>query len=237
MTDEPREPLPARHALLLHGGAGPASVAPLADRLAATYRVLAPTHPGWDGTPRPAALSSVDALAVSYLALLEQSDLRDVVVVGSSFGGWVASRLALDDTDSRIAALVLVDAIGPDVPGHSPRAPEVPPPDAAPPRTVGGGPPPTPADLAALRAYTGGAFTDPSLLADLARVRVPVLVIWGEDDRVVGPDFGRAYAAAFPDARFELLRGVGHLPVRDAPDAVAAAIDAFVPVGPPAPRP
>lgn len=42
----------ARPALVLHGGAGPVSVAPLVAHLAANHRVLDPTHPGWDGTPR-----------------------------------------------------------------------------------------------------------------------------------------------------------------------------------------
>ena len=41
--------------LLLHGGAGPASVAAFGDLLAARKRtrVIMPTHPGFDGTPRP----------------------------------------------------------------------------------------------------------------------------------------------------------------------------------------
>ncbi|HUK71378.1 MAG TPA: hypothetical protein VLW50_21865, partial [Streptosporangiaceae bacterium] len=44
--------------LLLHGGAGPASVAGFGDLLAARKhaRVIMPNHPGFDGAPRPAAL-------------------------------------------------------------------------------------------------------------------------------------------------------------------------------------
>jgi pimeloyl-ACP methyl ester carboxylesterase len=46
--------------LLLHGGAGPASVTGFAELFAATHdvRVLVPTHPGFGGTPRPEALGS-----------------------------------------------------------------------------------------------------------------------------------------------------------------------------------
>lgn len=190
--------------------------------------MLAPTHPGWDGTPRPERLNDVGGLAGAYRELLEQLDLHDVVVVGSSFGGWVASRLAIADADAgaRVGALVLVDAIGPDLPGLTRPA-------AARPRAGGAegqsdrAPVPSPADLAALGAYTRAGLTEPGLLTALAGVSVPTLVIWGEDDPVVTPAFGRAYAAAFPDARFHLLPGVGHLPVRDAPEAVSAAVDAF----------
>ena len=42
--------------LLLHGGAGPLSVAGFAALLSETVpaaRVLAPAHPGFDGAPRP----------------------------------------------------------------------------------------------------------------------------------------------------------------------------------------
>jgi hypothetical protein len=41
---------------------------------------------------------------------------------------------------------------------------------------------------------------------------------------VVSAGFGRAYA--LPNARFELIPGGGHLPMREAPDETFAAIDA-----------
>ena len=40
-------------------------------------------------------------------------------------------------------------------------------------------------------------------------------------------DYGRAFAAAIPGARFELIRGAGHLPHLEQPAATFAAIDAF----------
>ena len=222
----------ARPALLLHGGAGPASMSPLVEHLAVSHRVLVPTHPGWQGTPRPASLDTVRSLAGVYLDLLEQLDLRDVVLVGSSFGGWVASRLATDDA-ARIGALVLLDALGPEVPGHPPRPPR--------PRgtTPSGGAPasgPAPADLAALMAYTGGSLVDADLLTDLARLSVPALLLWGADDQIVTTDFGRAYADAVPGARFVVVPGAGHLPVWDAPQAVLAVLDEFLSAGSPPAR-
>jgi pimeloyl-ACP methyl ester carboxylesterase len=53
-------------------------------------------------------------------------------------------------------------------------------------------------------------------------------VIWGANDTVVTPDFGRAYAAAFPHAQFELIPGAGHLPIREEPEAVFTALDHFL---------
>jgi hypothetical protein len=53
----------ARTALVLHGGGGPRTVAPLVGHLATTLHAVAPTHPGWDGTSRPESLSTVAQLA------------------------------------------------------------------------------------------------------------------------------------------------------------------------------
>ncbi len=68
--------------LLLHGGAGPQSVAGFAGLLTTREhaRVYTPTHPGFNGTPRPGGLTSIAGLAALYRELLEQLDLHDVTV-------------------------------------------------------------------------------------------------------------------------------------------------------------
>ncbi|GAA2580921.1 MULTISPECIES: alpha/beta fold hydrolase [Streptomyces] len=211
--------------LVLHGAPGPAGITPLVDHLATGHRVLAPTHPGWDDTARPDALDSVAALAVAYLDLLDQRELDGVTVVGTSFGGWVAARMAVDDHAGRISRLVLMNAIGPEIPGHRVNLPSGPPPGIRTPAARGGPPARMPTTL---RAYTGPDLHDPGLLALLSAVTCPVLVIWGADDTVVTPDFGRAYAAAFPSGRFQLIPGAGHLPIREEPGAVFTALDRFL---------
>jgi pimeloyl-ACP methyl ester carboxylesterase len=45
---------------------------------------------------------------------------------------------------------------------------------------------------------------------DLKRIHVPTLVIHGKSDRLVRPSGGRATARAIPDARLELIDGMGH---------------------------
>ena len=56
-------------------------------------------------------------LAEAYAALLDELGLTDVTVVGNSMGGWIAAELALRAGD-RISGMVLVNAVGIDVPGH-----------------------------------------------------------------------------------------------------------------------
>ncbi|WP_086707453.1 alpha/beta fold hydrolase [Streptomyces antimycoticus] len=218
-----------RPVLVLHGGGGPASVTDIVDHFATTSRVLAPTHPGWEDTPRPEWFSDVGDLVETYLDLLDDRDLRDVLVVGVSFGGWIAAEMTVRDRARRVGGLVIMGAFGPHVEGHELRFPTAPP---GPPPGQGSGAPaprrgPSPAALQALTAYAGPTRSDPKLLHRLARVSVPALAVWGEQDTVVPPDFGRAYAAAIPGARFELVPGAGHIPTREAPEVTFAAIDAF----------
>jgi pimeloyl-ACP methyl ester carboxylesterase len=203
-----------RPVLVLHGGAGPASMTALVQHLATACRVLTPTHPGWDATPRPEWFAGVSLLTETYLDLLAEFDLRDVLVIGNSFGGWVASELTLRDRGRRISQLVLIDAIGPEIPGQRVQAPT-------------SGPGPSPENMAALRVYAGSAMADPALLHRLGQVKLPTLLVWGEHDTVVTPDFGRAYAAAFANAWFVVIPDAGHIPMREAPAATFAVIDGF----------
>lgn len=223
--------------LLLHGGAGTMSVAGFGDLLAgAGLRVITPTHPGFDGTAALPGASDVRGLAAVYAAALEQLDLSDVTVVGSSLGGWVAAELGL--LSSRVGRLVLIDAIGIEVPGHPvANVPAMTPdevtelafhdpdrfrvdPASLPPEAQAA----MAANGAAMGAYTGGSPTDPTLADRLAGIAVPTLVLWGASDGIVDPGYGQAYAAAIPGARFVLIPDAGHQPQLEAPDATLRAI-------------
>lgn len=230
-------------ALVLHGGGGPATVAPLAAHLAETRHVITPTHPGWNGTDRPDRLSSIGDLASAYLELLADQELGDVVVVGNSVGGWLACEMAVRDSGSAITGLVLIDSVGIDVEGEAIR-------DffALSPREVAdhtfydgdrfyvdpatmptGQAQTVQANLETLRVYAGNPYMhDPELRSGLAEVAVRTLVIWGDGDAIATPAYGRALASSFPDARFELVADAGHLPQLEQPAATVALIDAFL---------
>jgi len=226
--------------LLLHGGAGPQSVAAFAQLLAdkGTRRVIAPTHPGFGGTPRPARLNSVAGLAGLYGGLLDDLGLEGVTVIGNSIGGWIAAELALLGS-SRISRIVLLDPVGIEVDGHAvadvsiltvaeiqalsfhdPTSFRVDPasiPDAQ--KTI------MAANGAALAVYAGSAaMADPTLLGRLGGITVSTLVLWGESDQIVEPAYGRAYAGAIHGARFEVLPATGHMPQLETPDLVVQKI-------------
>ena len=225
--------------LLLHGGAGPASVTGFAERFTAAHqvRVLAPTHPGFGGTARPEALDSIAGLAALYQALLDQLDLTDVTVIGNSIGGWITAEIALLRSP-RVSGIVLIDAVGIEVPGHpvadffSLTMDQVftlsfhnPAPFRIDPATL---PPAAQAvaagNRAAIATYAGTSMSDPALAGRLGTLEIPTLVLWGESDGIVDLDYGRAYASAIPMARFQVLPATGHSPQLETPDQVIHAI-------------
>ena len=53
-------------------------------------------------------------------------------------------------------------------------------------------------------------------------IKVPTLLLWGESDRVVTPDYGRAYSRLIPGSRFELIERAGHHPEIEQPETLSS---------------
>jgi pimeloyl-ACP methyl ester carboxylesterase len=64
---------------------------------------------------------------------------------------------------------------------------------------------------------------NPKLRQRLHRVRIPTSVLWGEADRLVKPDYGRALAAAIPGARFATSEPQAISPTSNNPTPSCAA--------------
>jgi pimeloyl-ACP methyl ester carboxylesterase len=227
--------------LLLHGGAGPASMSGLGGVLSKNARALIPTHPGFNGQPRPDSFARIDDLVLAYLALIERLDLKNVVVVGNSVGGWIAAELALRKSP-RIVGIVLLNAVGIDTgdTGSSIVDPmKLEPAERAamsfhaPDRfaIVPSGPEAAAAmanNQRTLRVYAGEPFMhEPTLRSRLAQISVPALIAWGESDRIVDVNYGRLYASSIPGARFELISEAAHFPQIERLDEVVRLIGDF----------
>ena len=90
--------------LLLHGGGGPIAAMPFADKLAETFEIIAPTHPGFNGSKIPDHFNRIDDLVFLYLDLLDELDLQEVILMGFSMGGWS------DDFEFYIILIILLDS-------------------------------------------------------------------------------------------------------------------------------
>jgi len=218
-----------RPVLLLHGGQNVDPRAPFLDMLGKHAEIIAPSHPGFGRTARPADFETVYDLVHFYLEFLEGLPHDKVTLIGLSFGGWLAAELAVN-CRHRLEGLVLVDAFGIkvsnretqdilDVFNTAPQEVQ---------RRSWHDPATWAPDLDVLsdeelviRARNWESLClygwnpymyNPQLKRWLSRITVPTLVVWGASDGIVKPSYGRAYASLIPASRFELIERAGHHP-------------------------
>jgi pimeloyl-ACP methyl ester carboxylesterase len=230
--------------LLLHGGAGPGSVAGIGAAMSQNAYVVAVTHPGFDGTDRPDEFDSITDLALTYLDLLDILDLKQVMVFGNSVGGWIASQMALSDIHGRISCLVLANAVGiaPSRPGEIVDVRTITPTELGKLAFHNPALRPDPASFteqqramqianqATLAVYANRTAYqhDPKLKGRLHRITLPVLVLWGEHDGVAPVEYGQAFAESFANGHFQPIPQAAHFPHLEQPAATLAAIGDFV---------
>jgi pimeloyl-ACP methyl ester carboxylesterase len=229
--------------LFLHGAGGAARWLPFQERLAGSFNVYFPSHPGHGGSPAAEWIEHISDLAFHYLDLLDHLELERVHLVGASFGGWIAAEMATM-ASHRLASLVLIDPVGIRVDGwiypflfgmdipeivatvfHNPMA------------ALALAPPDQSIDTLALQYRQGAALArvawnpylyDPLLRRRLARIASPTLLCWGAHDRLAPrAPCGEAWAKAIPGARLQVFDDSGHVPHLEEADAVAKAVGEF----------
>jgi len=215
------------------------------DLLSRQAEIIAPSHPGFGDSSRPADFETVYDLVHLYLDLLDSLPQEKVTVLGFSFGGWLAAEMAAACCH-RIDRLILVDPFGIklgdresrdilDVFNAHPdtvRAAEWHDPDRFAPDFN------AMTDTALVRyARARDALClygfqpymyNPQLKRWLARINVPTLVLWGASDRIVTPEYGRDYAGLIPGARFAVIDGAGHHPEIEQADAFVDHVAGFI---------
>jgi pimeloyl-ACP methyl ester carboxylesterase len=212
--------------LVLHDSLGNLGWVPFYERLSASYSVLVPDLPGYGKSDRPDWARSPRDLAILVQQLLDHLDLEHITLVGLGFGGFVAAEMATMN-QSRFANLVLVGAAGLHTregevldqmligfaeyglngfrDAHSFQqlfgANSVPP-DVYELWDFG-------TEMTARVCWKPWMYSDqlPHLIGE---VRLPTLIVWGENDHVVPIDVGRQYEELLPDARLEVVPEAGH---------------------------
>lgn len=229
--------------LLLHGGGGPIAGMPFAEKLAEKFEIVAPTHPGFAGSRIPDHFNRVDDLVFLYLDLLEELDLKDVVLMGFSMGGWTATELAVANA-SRLSKLILVDSVGVKVGGRedrdiadvfalpseklaeimfhdsslAPNLQEMPDEQL---QVMAG-------NRMALGVYTWDPYMhNPKLPHRLHRIKIPTHFIWGASDGLVTVDYGRKFCKMIDGATMTVIEKAGHSPQMEQPDAFVEAVLKF----------
>ena len=233
--------------LFLHGIDGLEGSAPVLRELAKSYAVHAPSHPGFGNSQRPARLDRVDDLGYFYLDLMNFLELDRPVVVGTSFGGWVAAE-TLTKEPARAEQLVLVSPLG--LPTANRRERHVADIFMLSRQELGkrmqvGAPEPG-GDMAVLTKLPEARvrrlmrneeaaslygwtpyMSNPKLADRLHRISAPTLMLWGDSDAIVSPAYREQWRAALPQATIDTIAEAGHRVHADQPTALAARIAAF----------
>jgi len=72
------------------------------------------------------------------------------------------------------------------------------------------------------------ALRDADLRPAAAKIGVPAICIVGDEDQATPPDLVLETAKMIPDARYEVIRGAGHLPCIEQPEILVEIIKAFL---------
>ena len=226
----------------------------LLPHIAAGRRAIVLDNRGTGDSDRPRGLWSMADLAADVLAVLDDAGLERAHVIGASMGGMIVQHLALAHperlrsltlccTSARsggrrgpppwrmVASLALRPLLGP---GRTMRVVS---PLLYSARTRRGSPERLAEEFALRSADATPLATAPAQFAAIARhdtrsrlsgLSLPVLVLHGDDDRLVPPRSGEELAALIPGARLELLPGCGHVLTTDCEYEVAGAIGGFL---------
>jgi pimeloyl-ACP methyl ester carboxylesterase len=220
--------------------------------LSPSYRVIAPDLRGFGASGVTPGKVTMSAMADDLAALLQAMEIREpICLCGLSMGGYVAwqfwsrhpdrlSHLILCDTravaDSQpVARGRLLMAQSVEETGPEPVA-ETMIPKLFASRTLEQQP-----DLveqtrrvilgthpAGIAAAQRGMAERPDMTDRLSQIRVPTLVLCGQQDAISPPDEMREISRALPQATFALIPDAGHMAPLEQPDEVNRAISSFL---------
>lgn len=240
--------------LFLHGAGGVAWDGALG-LLAKHFHVYAPSLPGFGKSPSEGLELIEDSLELWQLGfdVMEALGLDKPLLVGESFGGWVAAEMAAlrPKEVGKLALLAPVGLWRDDAPVTDLFG-----------LTIGELLPFLFHDLASPAAKNMSQLTtlmsdkddrtqaqidqligiflgfrtaakflfpvpDTGLERRLWRIRVPTLVVWGAQDRLIAPSYAEIFAKRVRHAQIVLIERCGHLLLAEQPEAAAKEIQRF----------
>jgi len=220
--------------------------------LSSDCHVIVPDAFGFGGTPLPSEGWTIDGLADSVALLLDSIDQTEPVILGGlSMGGYVAlafarrhpqrlrgliladtraepdsaeakaGRAAMIELGLKSGSSAVIEKMLPNMlsPVSFAERPEV---VATVRRIVSTQKPES------IAAALGALRDRPDARPGLSTIKVPTLIIVGEDDKITPPDAARTLNSAISQSKLVIISGAGHLSHLEAPEAFNAAIREFV---------
>ena len=235
--------------VLVHGlGSRKEDWLPVLEPLAQKYRLLVPDQIGFGKSEKPLLDYSVQTYVDFLNEFLRQLKVEKTSLVGESLGGWISALYAVELGEGAhlipMEKLVLVDAAGlkqdAAIPNLNPSSLG----------TMRGVMEAVFYDTSwlnddALRkiftdklsvhdSYTVRSFLGNPMIATervddrLAKIRIPTLVVWGKQDKLIPMTMGERYAAGIAGAKLVSFDKCGHVPPIEKTEEFLAAVTAFL---------
>src|SRR5712675_1926389 len=235
--------------VLLHGlGSRKEDWLPVLEPLAEKYRLLVPDQIGFGKSDKPLLDYSVQTYVDFLNEFLRQLKVDKASLVGESLGGWIAALYVAEIGGGAhlvpVEKLVLVDAAG--------LKQETPIPDLNPSSLVAMRGVMESVffdtswlnedalrkiftdklavhDSYTVRSFLGNPTRDRERLDDrLGSIKVPTLVTWGKQDKLLPIASGERYAAGIPGAKMVSFDKCGHVPPIEKTEEFLAAVTVFL---------
>jgi len=217
----------------------------------AGYRVYTPDLLGFGQSDKPAdATYSIPEQSALVVSFMDAMGLRQTDLLGWSMGGWIVQRIAGEHPE-RIRRLVIVDSAGLSAPPDwdtrlfTPASPEeldrldallMPHPPTVPGFLA--------RDIARVSAEDGWVIK--RALADMLKghdvtdavlptLKMPVLLLWADQDHIMPLPLGRKMHALVPQSRLEIAPNCGHLAPQQCAGMYGPALVQFLTAQPPLP--
>ena len=228
--------------VFLHGAGGWPAWGPFMERLAEKYDVLLPEHPGFGLSDNPSWIRNVSDVAMYYLDFLDALGDPPVHLVGHSLGGWIAAELAVRNT-ARLRSLTLIAPAGVRVKGlecgdnfiwsREEYARNLFYDQALAEQELARVPTDDEADIDLANRYMAAKlgweprWFNPALERWLHRIKVPTLVLWGAEDKLLPVQYAEVWRREVPGATVEIIPACGHLLHVEQAERVASRVLAF----------
>jgi 3-oxoadipate enol-lactonase len=226
--------------------------------LAEHLQVITFDNRGAGDSDKPDGPYTVPMMAQDTAGLMDALDIRQAVVMGHSLGGFIAQELAVSRPDlvgklilgatthggpkvipiTPEALEVLLNREGDPVelvkrgiavacaPGFAERQPQVVQECLG--YRFGNPVPPAQYQAQVAAGAAMNALTDEQVSERLAGIQVPVLILFGEHDKVVPPGNADLLAKQIPDSTVKILPNAGHIYPLETPQATVQAILGFL---------
>jgi pimeloyl-ACP methyl ester carboxylesterase len=222
--------------LVLFHGAGTVDGFDFAEPWADRFRVIAPYHPGFGESGDDPTFTEIHDYVMHYLELFDALKIDKLSLVGSSMGGYLAAKFA-SEHGHRVKKLVMIAPYGLHVPEHPTIDLIATPGEQLVPMLVSNfetlkrSLPEKPGmDFIAARSREAASFarlfrgrpTDPKFPRHLHRIKMPTLIVWGDEDKLIPVQQAQTWRKLIPSAEIMVVKGAGHIVQRDKPEVVEA---------------